>query len=444
MMRRGQDRSRRLATLGAGAVLAIAITVALPGAAHAATVLFVDNGNAGCSDAGSGTSTVPFCTIGASVAKVSAGTTVQVASGTYDERVSINRSGAPGTPITWTAAPGATVTVAGAANGFAMSSVHDVSIIGFHVTQTTSYGLKLQSSWNITLRDNEVSFSGAPLDGFTAAGIYVQATNTSAIVGNTVHNNTDAGIYLLSGSTGDLVSDNVTFSNARGYTRAAPGIDDRAPGNTITANVSHDNEDTGIQLYSGAKNSVVTDNVVYRNGDHGIDVLGSTGVTIVSNTVYKNTTSGINVEGGSAGATIRDNISQDNALSNTFGQKGDIRVDATSVSGSSMNYDLFYLSAPGGKIVQWNGTNYSSLAAFRAAVPQQETHGIQGNPKFVGPAAGNLHLRAGSPAIDSADASAPGFTSADADANPRFDAPKANTGTGSPPYADRGAFEYQG
>ncbi len=444
-MTRGSQHRRRLAMVAAGAAVAIAVVLGFPAPAHAATVLYVDNGNVACSDQGSGTVTVPFCTIGASVAKVSTGMTVQVASGTYVERVSINRSGTPGAPITWTAASGATVTVTGGANGFALSSVHDVTISGFHVTHTTSYGLKLQSSWNIILRNNEVSYSGAPFDGSTAVGIYVQATNTSVIVANSAHHNTDAGIYLLSGSTGDVVAFNSTFSNARGYTRAAPGIDVRAPGNIVTANVSHNNEDSGIQFYSGADNSVATDNVVYRNGDHGIDVLSSAGLVIVGNTVYKNTTSGINVEGGSSGTTIRDNISQDNALSNTFGQKGNIRVDATSVPGSSMDSDLLYLSAAGGKMVQWNGTSYSTLAAFRAAVPQQETHGIQAIAKFVNAVAGDLHLRAGSAAIDSADASAPAFTSTDADGKPRFDAPgKANTGRGVPPYADRGAFEYQG
>src|SRR5207253_1381695 len=111
-----------------------------------------------------------------------------------------------------------------------------------------------------------------------------------------------------------------------------PGIDIRGSGNTVSKNLVYQNEDSGMQFYNGANNNVAIDNVAWGNGDHGIDNLSSTSTTIVSNTVYLNTTAGINVEATSTGATIRNNISMDNALSNSFGQKGNIRVDANSTS----------------------------------------------------------------------------------------------------------------
>ena len=52
--------------------------------------------------------------------------------------------------------------------------------------------------------------------------------------------------------------------------RAAAGIDVQSPSNTINRNISHDNEDSGIQLYNGANNCLVFDNVSYGNGDHGL------------------------------------------------------------------------------------------------------------------------------------------------------------------------------
>ena len=55
----------------------------------------------------------------------------------------------------------------------------------------------------------------------------------------------------------------------------------------------------------------------------------------------------------------------------------------------------------------WNSVNYSSLAAFRSATGQ-ETNGIQAAPRFQNAAAGNFHLTAGSPAIDSANSGASG------------------------------------
>ena len=46
--------------------------------------------------------------------------------------------------------------------------------------------------------------------------------------------------------------------------------------NTVRANVSHDNEDSGIQFYTGGDNGMAALNVTYNNGDHGIDDLNVT------------------------------------------------------------------------------------------------------------------------------------------------------------------------
>src|SRR5437773_887165 len=78
--------------------------------------LYVDRANPACSDSGPGSQSQPFCTIGAGAALVTAGQTVQVASGTYPEVVRVARSGAAGASIVFTSAPGAAVTLTGASN----------------------------------------------------------------------------------------------------------------------------------------------------------------------------------------------------------------------------------------------------------------------------------------------------------------------------------------
>ena len=110
----------------------------MPGSLSAATssVLYVDRANPACSDAGSGTVDQPFCTISAAASKVVAGQTVQVASGTYPERVVVSSSGTSGAPIVFGAAPGASVTVSGQANGFYFSSKSWVTVQGFNVIKT--------------------------------------------------------------------------------------------------------------------------------------------------------------------------------------------------------------------------------------------------------------------------------------------------------------------
>lgn len=68
---------------------------------------------------------------------------------------------------------------------------------------------------------------------------------------------------------------------------------------------------------------------------------------------------------------------------------------------------------------------------------------INVDPLFADPDTDDFHLQADSPCIDAADGSwAP---DKDMEDNARHDAEDVpNTGTGSPPYADMGAYEYQG
>jgi parallel beta-helix repeat protein len=338
-------------------------------------------------------------------------------------------------------------TVSGATgNGVHVAGSTAVTVDGAMVSNATGNGVYVTDSSSVTVRDSHTSYAGQPVSGSTKKGIYLYNTTGSLVVGNTSDHNSDAGIYLTNGSTGNEVRGNITFANARVYTRAAPGIDIRSSGNTVARNVSYGNEDSGIQFYNGGGDSLIFENVTYGNGDHGIDNLNSTNQVIVANTVYGNTTSGINVEGtpgtsASQGARLANNISVDNAL-NSFATKGNIRVDANSITGTTIDYDLVYLSSAG-KMFTWGNTTYTSLSAFTAATGQ-ESHGLQAIPGFANPASGDLHILAGSPAIDSADSGAPGQPATDIDGNPRADDPATpNTGVGPRTYDDRGAYEFQ-
>src|SRR5438034_10564128 len=110
-------------------------------------------------------------------------------------------------------------------------------------------------------------------------------------------------------------------------------------------------------------------NLAYQNGDHGIDNLGATSQTIVGNTVFQNVTAGINLEGGSTGGAVANNISVDNGL-NSPRTVGDIRVDGTSQTGTTVDSNLVYLHGPGTYYV-WGTTNYPSLSAFASASGQE-------------------------------------------------------------------------
>ena len=411
-------------------------------AAADGSILFVDNANPSCSDAGSGTASQPFCTVGAAARRVSAGQTVQVAAGTYPENVTVPTSGTATAPITFTAASGASVVLSGQASGFTISGRSWITVNGFTVTGTSGYGISVTTSAHITLSGNHVSYSGQPVSGQTRSGIRLGSVTDSLVSGNTADHNTYAGIELNNGSTRNEVKANVTFNNARGYERAAPGIRlYAAPGNVVDGNVSHHNEDSGIEAYPGSNNTLIYNNLTYNNGDHGIDDLTCTGQRIIANTAYKNVTAGINVEGNSTGATLSNNVSVDNGIKSPR-THSDIRIENGSTAGTTMDYDLVYLTVPD-TILIWSSTSYSSLAAFRSA-SGQEAHGIQADPRWASPSTGNFHLTAGSPAIDSGNSGASGQPGADIEGNPRVDDPGTqNTGVGPRPYDDRGAYEFQ-
>ena len=330
----------------------------------ATAVLYVGQSN--CSDGGPGTDPgLPFCTIPEALAVATAGTTVSVAGGTYAADVSFPRSGTAGAPITLAGTPGATV-LSGGTNGVKVSSRSYLTVTGITTTGTTGAGLYVSSSSNVVLGNDHVMNAGTTgVEGATSQGIYLNKVTDSTVRDNVTDHNSDAGIYLTNNSTNVTISGNTSAWNAFGYVRNAPGIDLRSPGNTVVRNIVHDNEDTGIQLYTGGSNNLVADNLSYHNkgftttvlsncnhprtgntsgcitGDHGIDDFNVTGNRIIGNTVYDNVAAGINVEASdpsqSGGFTIENNISVDNAVNCPNGAGGtescprtcgNIRVDS--------------------------------------------------------------------------------------------------------------------
>ncbi|MFL5925861.1 MAG: right-handed parallel beta-helix repeat-containing protein, partial [Gaiellaceae bacterium] len=414
--------------------------VATAARASVDAVLYVDNTNQLCSDTGAGSATQPFCTIGAAAAQVTAGQTVEVAGTTYPELVTVAQSGTATAPIVFTAAPGAQPTLAGADDGFLVSGQSYVTIEGFNVTQTVGDGIVVKNSSNVLIARNHVSYSGKPVLNEAARGIRLDTVTDSVVEQNTVDHNTSYGIYINLGSTGDIVRDNNSFANAFGYQRAASGIRiHTSSGNTVIGNWSHNNEDSGMDLDKSTDNLVV-DNVFTNNGDHGVDVTASSfRTTVTGNTLYKSVTAGINVEGTST-ATITNNISVDNGVASPR-THSDIRVDVGSTDGTTLDYNEVYLTTPDMLFI-WGSSSYTTLSAFQAATGQ-EAHGIQASPRWSDTANGDFHLTAGSPAIDSADSSAPGQTAADVEGYARVDDPvTVDSGVGVRSFDDRGAYEY--
>jgi parallel beta-helix repeat protein len=406
--------------------------------------LYVDQHNLNCSNGGAGTVAQPFCTISAAAAKTVPGTTVLISSGTYAETVKPPVSGAPGTPITYTAAPGASVTVTGSSSSsytFEVAGQSYITLKGLTLSHASG-GL---AAVEVT---NNLSSNIAIVDNKVTRGISVDGGSQVSVTGNQVDK-----IHL--GATGLDVEDNtvdgIALNNA-GHSRVA-GNSIGAAGiylygsnnNTLAANVIQTPGKAIDDEYSNNVTMVNNTIVVYPSPNttnaYGINVLSGTGTQIVSNSIAQFTPyDAVNIQGSSA--TLANNVID--AFHSVGGAA--IRVCKGCQTGTSMDYDVVH--AARGSAISWNGSSYSSLANFTAATGQ-EARGVESPAGFEDPANGNLSLKAGSPAVDSAltgtlttPSGSIALAASDAWGGRRVDdAATANTGAGTISYADRGAYE---
>ena len=418
---------------------------------HAATAgtFYVDRTMSTCSDNGSGTVTAPFCTITKGVSKLTPGSTLYVGNGAYGESIKPTVSGTSSAGLLITAWPGRSPVIgAGVADGVYVSGRSYITISDLTFTGTTGDGIYVSNSDHITIAGNTVTFSGQPAKSQTAHGISLRASTASLVTGNTSDQNSDHGILLTSGTTSSTVSYNETSWNANGWQRNANGIDVISAGNTIIGNIAHDNEDSGLQFYPGGDNNLATLNVLYNNGDHGIDDFSVTGGRLIGNTVFHNCTTGINVEGTSGSYLVANNIAVDNAVYPAYRgiscsrRNGNIGIWDSSPSSTTVDHNLVWLTKPGAMYVF--KSSYTSLSSMQAATGQERA-GVQADPKFMSTSTGDFRLTEGSPAIDRADSGVPGEQSADILGNPRVrDLNVTNTFAAGPrQYDDLGAYEFQ-
>jgi parallel beta-helix repeat protein len=323
---------------------------------------------------------------------------------------------------------------------FRLSAKSYVTIQGFHVTRTEDRAIYLSSNSNYcSVRGNMVDFA-------YRYGIAVSTGTGELIEQNVVGDNQDHGIAITSSSTGCTIQDNESYRNFYPTARASNGIYlNSSTSNLLQRNRLHNNQDTGLHLQTNSDNNISIQNVSYNNGDHGFDHLYAQNTIDIGNVAYGNYKDGFSIEGTSPGTHVYDCIAINNGL---YVQpvdgvlEYDLWVDQVSSSGFVADYNIFWNNTSQYP-VKFITTKYTTVAAYSAA-SGQDVHSLQLDPKFIDPANGNFHLQAGSPAIDSGISSVANWPATDADGLARVDDPATpNTGSGSPNFTDRGAFEFQ-
>jgi len=379
-------------------VAIIGLTLAPGTAAAEATVLFVNNGSgSNCSDQGSGTQAAPFCGIQAAANAAQPGQTVQVAFGTgsYPGTVDITRSGSQGAPITFTSDPHPVTRPNpsvgnNSAHMFTISGAHDIVIAGF------------------------------------SAGT------------------TDTGIVITDSSRIDI--DQVFLGGVAGASTPSDGvvIVGQSNGVTVSRSIVQAHRDNGIAVGDGVTGTTLTTDAVISNGGNGITVSNAPDTVLTSNTVTNNCGSGVLVAGASTGTALANNIIANNAqaiLGNgipcSVPAGPELSVAATSVLQSTADHDIVNPNQPVAPY-NWGGVTYPNAAALTGQTGQG-AHDLNVAP---GLSSGFVPTE-GSPAINSADANAPGELSTDLSGRPRVNDPLVpSTGTGPGDY-DRGAYQFQ-
>ncbi|GGV18223.1 hypothetical protein GCM10010495_36320 [Kitasatospora herbaricolor] len=382
-------RLRPAVGLTAAGLIAV-LGLPVPVAAAEVTTLYVGAGT-GCSDTGTGTRAVPYCTIGAAAEAVGPGQTVRIAPGHYPEQVTITRSGTPGHPITFRGEdpgrPGkvSTVVVGTSVPGppITLKGVHDV-VVGSMRLRSTEGAVAVTDSSAVTV------------DRMFASGPEKTPTTTPAVA--------------LSGATSDVTISRNSFVGTG-----------------------------GVLVGAGARRTLVTTNEIDGSAEAAIRVADAPGTAVTHNTLSGNRGPGIVLAGGSGDAVLKNNVfSSDGADAAWSGLE--LSVSEASTRGTAADYNSVHGS--GQAAYEWAGTR-RTLAAFTGATGQG-AHDTDVTVDLPGSGSTYSPLYEGSPAIDSADPSAPGALGTDLLGLPALDDPKvANTGPQGG-VRDRGAYEFQG
>lgn len=250
-------------------------------------------------DTGPGSEAAPWLTIQHAVEKVPAGSTVLVQSGTYNELVTITRSGsATAGFITIAAAPGATPIVDGTGlkipngeNGlFTLENVSFVRVIGFEVQNYTSSSAALDpvgiyvigAGSNIEIRNNHIHdiVTTVPNSNGDALGIAIYGTSAKQSL---------SGIVIDGNQLDDLT---LGFSELMALSGNVDGFQ-------VTNNLIHDNNNIGIDI--AGYEPVETKNLALDRARNGY-VAGNTvfNISSATNPAYQGQLSsdGIYVDGG--------------------------------------------------------------------------------------------------------------------------------------------------
>ena len=322
--------------------------------------------------------------------QIAAGDTVIVGAGTYDEPYAIwcRQQGNPSLYTTWKAQDG-TRPIIQARDYYGVFRVNGsyINIQGFEVTAPNAAGNDC-GGISAEINSHHLNFTNNIVHDVPAGGIGGSGCDHVTVDNNTVYRCSFYSGYQTSGisfyepkaSDNDggyhfIIRNNRSFSNEN--INANPASGQITDGNGIILDDFRWTQNSGTPYN---KPVLVENNVCYNNGGRGIHVFFSDNVTVRNNSTYNNQRTSVLLGTGelsvfaSTGTTYFNNI----AYSRSGGRA--LYVQDADASTTFFNNVLY------------NGATY--LNNYTGTLGTQ----INGNPQYVNPDGGDLHIGASSPA----------------------------------------------
>jgi parallel beta-helix repeat protein len=292
------------------------------------------------SDAGSGSANAPFRSIRRASRAATAGTTIHVGPGTYNETIKSTASGTPSRTIRYVSEPrgAAVIRPSGAADTIWLDRGDYVTIEGFNIDGTNSPDAR----------------AGIAMGG---SHVYVKANEVHHIVLNGANDSRGGAGIVLDGGYFNKIDQNAIGNDVHHVGTATSdrlhGIYHQSTGSIIN-NVVHSNPgSTGIVLWHDARNVTIANNTVVDNavgisvgsGDWYHGPIPADHVTVVNNLVYGNHIDGIQ-EHGLTGIhnAYRNNLVYGNGLNwrlqNGLRHQGTISADPQFINYRGGDYRL--------------------------------------------------------------------------------------------------------
>jgi parallel beta-helix repeat protein len=313
------------------------------------------------------------------------------------------------------------LTVTGAPNQwgagiFVENSASWIEILGNVSYNNRSFGVKIASSTNVTVRGNEIRKNETGIEvSYGGTGVVIDGNDihdNDRMVVNTIGGNDDRGAnaIVLHHTSGPLtVSNNRMWNNRAvsydyGFDGGAVEIY-AASGAAIVDNTMWNNQNV---VETGTDGTPCDGNEFARNVAYGGTKTGPTmglilrcasNMVVANNTfdeldrfVFDITATATAFGGSIDGLTIRNNVAY-TAADKIYS------IDSAMPSTVSLDWDLAF-HATGGSIAYVSGHgNTASLATFRSWTGF-DSHGVQADPKFMSRVTADFTTQSTSPAID--------------------------------------------